>query len=882
MDPEPRATYRLQLRPEFDFDAAAEVVGYLDALGVSHLYASPYLQAAEGSTHGYDVVDPGRVNVELGGEEGRARMCQALSAHDMGQLLDVVPNHMAITSQNPWWWDVLEAGPDSPYAGHFDLDWTDQGGGAQQKLLLPVLGDHYGRALEDGQLGLERDEAAITLRYYEHSFPVAPASVGGLLEQAARRCGSNVLAFLGGVLRRTRAVEGDRDVSALGRDRRVAYELLARHLREDAGAAVALDAVLEEVSEDPDALDRVLDEQRYRLAFWRMARAQIDYRRFFDINSLIGVRVEREEVFQERHARLLGWLEDGTVDGVRVDHPDGLRAPGEYFERLRRAAPEAWVVAEKILEPGERLRSRWPIDGTTGYDFLHYAGGLLVDPRGEEPLGELYVAFTGEERSYEELLEDKKRQVTREVLGGDLKRLTSLLESICARHRRHRDYPRQTLRLALLELITAFPVYRAYVDPEQGPRSEQDAAYLVEALEGAKARAPEIDDELWGFLGSLLAAHVDGERERELVARFQQITGPAMAKGAEDTAMYGYHRLVALNEVGSSPGQFGVEPEAFHRWAAHIQAEWPRTLLTSSTHDTKRSEDVRARLALLSEIPERWARAARRWRMSNERHRADGMPGRGDEYLLYQTLVGAWPLERERALRYMQKAAREAKIHTRWASPDEAYEDALAEFIEALYADEAFQQELTDFVAPLLEPGRRNALTQALLKLTAPGVPDIYQGCELWDLSLVDPDNRRLVDFERRRELLDELDELDAAQILARRDEGSPKLWLTRQTLRLRRRRPGAFGPEGGYQPLLARGEHAARVVAFARGAGEVVTVAPRWPLGLEQGWEDTELGLPGPGPWCHELTGQTFEGERVAVGEVLEGFPVGLLNRLG
>jgi (1->4)-alpha-D-glucan 1-alpha-D-glucosylmutase len=876
---EPRATYRVQLHAAFGFEAAAALAPYLTALGVSHLYTSPILQAVPGSTHGYDVVDHSRVNVELGGERGRRVLVDALARAGLGQLLDVVPNHMAIHAQNRWWWDVLENGPSSRYATYFDVDWDPPERALHNKVLLPVLGDHYGRVLDRGELRLERTGGSFLVRHHDQAWPVAPRSLDGLLAAAAERSGSEELAFLSESLGRLPLPRLDdrRGFQRRHRDKEALRSLLERLLRASSQVAEAVEAEVERANQDPDLMHGVLEGQNYRLAYWRVAARDLGYRRFFDVNSLIALRAEDERVFAETHLLVLDWLRHGALAGVRVDHPDGLRDPQDYFQRLRAQAPEAWVVAEKILAPGEALPSAWAVSGTTGYDFARLALGLLVDPRGEEPLTRLYVDFTEQAADFETVARDKKRFVLREVLGGDLNRLTSMLAEVCERHRQHRDYTRHELQEALLELMAALPVYRTYVRADQGSLPESDRDLILAVVERAASARPDVERALFDFIGSILMLEVRGDLETELVMRFQQATGPAAAKGIEDTAFYTYHRLVALNEVGGDPGRFGVAPAEFHAWCEATWAQWPRTLLATATHDAKRGEDVRARLALLSEIPGRWERAVADWARRNEARRA-GRVDRNAEYLFYQTLVGAWPLEADRAAAYMLKAVREAKEHTSWTRPDAAYEEALGAFVAGSLEDPTFCREVDAFVAPLVPPGRVNSLAQTLLKLVAPGLPDFYQGCELWDLSLVDPDNRRPVDYELRRRLLAELEGLPAGQVLQRMDEGLPKLFLIREALALRRRRPDAFGAgeEGRPRALPARGRRAEHVVALVRGSG-VIAVAPRLVLSLAAtGWEDTALDLPA-GSWTNVLDGASVSG-RVELADLLARFPVALL----
>ncbi|HEY0555676.1 MAG TPA: malto-oligosyltrehalose synthase, partial [Thermoanaerobaculia bacterium] len=651
----PVSTYRVQLRAEFGFDDAAAIAGYLSDLGISHLYSSPYLQAAPGSTHGYDVVDPTRVSEDLGGEEGHARLCRTLGEQGLGQVLDVVPNHMAISDRrNVWWWDVLENGAASRYAPYFDVDWSSPQARLRDTVLLPILGDHYGRVLEAGELVLVRRGGRFEIHYHEHRMPVAPRSLDSLIGVAARRSGSPDLSFIADSLALLPpATATDRaSIVRRHRDKEVLSGQLARLAAEVPAVTRALDETIAEVNADPDRLDELLQRQNYRPAFWRTAGQELDYRRFFDVHSLIGLRMEDERVFADTHALVLRWLKEGVLDGLRIDHPDGLRDPEEYFERLRGEAPQAWVVVEKILEPGEPLRDSWPVEGTTGYDFLRRAGGLLVDPAGEEPLTRLYTELTGESAGWPALVHDKKLLVLSDLLASDVNRLAEVFLEVCERHRRHRDYTRFELRQALREVAACFPVYRTYARAELGDVGELDRQYIGEAIAAAKEHRPDVSADLFDFFRDVLALEVRGEAEIELVMRFQQLTGPAMAKGVEDTAFYNFHRLVALNEVGGSPGEWGLGVETFHRLAAEAQRLRPAAMLATSTHDTKRSEDVRARLSLLSEIPERWGAAARGWFERNERYRGGSRgdcPDRNAEYLLYQTLVGAWPISAERA-----------------------------------------------------------------------------------------------------------------------------------------------------------------------------------------------------------------------------------------
>ncbi len=849
--PTPSGTYRLQLNSKFRFEDAMEIAPYLRDLGVSHVYCSPYLQAAAGSTHGYDVVDHDRVNEEIGGEEGHRLFCDALGHAQLGQVLDIVPNHMAIgTRANAWWWDVLENGRSSRYANYFDVEWHPPESKQLHTVLVPILGDHYGRVLESGELKLAREGGKFIVHYYHHQLPASPRAMGSLLADAAGHCGSDELGFIADTLSSLPDSTESKPESVVRRhrDKEIATRLLAKLCQVDPGVRDAIDNAVSALNADPDALDQILTHQNYRLAYWRTAGRELDYRRFFDIDTLIGLHMEDDRVFADSHRRVLEWLRSGVIDGLRIDHPDGLLDPAAYFDRLRAAAPDAWVVAEKILEGHERLRETWSIAGTTGYDFLNRVNALLVDPRGEKPLTDFYGEFTGETIGFADLVHDRKQQVLRDSLAADVTRLTVLFLGICERHRRHRDHTRHDISQAIRETIACFPIYRTYVQAVHGQISGEDIRYVTRAIDAARTRRPDLPPDLFDFLKSVLLLEISGPIESEFVMRFQQFTGPAMAKGVEDTAFYNYNRLVCLNEVGGDPGTFGLSLEEFHRACHETQSLWPTTMLATSTHDTKRGEDVRTRIALLAEIPEQWKGAVLRW---SERH--PGCPDRNIEYLFYQTVVGAWPIGADRLLPYMEKCAREAKTHTSWTEPKAPYETALKLFVESTLADPEFEE----FVEPLVEPGRINSLSQTLLKLTCPGVPDIYQGTELWDLNLVDPDNRRPVDYQLRT------------------GSDSPKLLVIRTALNLRRNNSHWFGPEAAYHRVDVEGAKRDHVVAFIR-AGTCITVVPRWPIRLAGNWEDTQLSLP-QGKWQNLFTKKVIEGE-VQLSDLLGVFPVALL----
>jgi (1->4)-alpha-D-glucan 1-alpha-D-glucosylmutase len=740
--PVPVSTYRVQVQPAFDLSATAELVSYLDRLGVGAVYTSPLLAATPGSAHGYDVVDPTRVDADRGGESARRKLVAAAREHGLGLVVDLVPNHMSVEvpAANPWWWDVLTHGRESRYASYFDIDWS------RGPILLPVLG-------EDGSLELRDDRLA----YYDHEFPIAPGTGDGTPEEVHER-------------------------------------------------------------------------QHYRLVDWRRGNAELTYRRFFDVTTLAAVRVEDQEVFAATHGEVLRWVRAGEVDGLRVDHPDGLTDPGGYLARLRESA-DCWLVVEKILAPGEELPASWPVHGTTGYDALRQLCGVFVDPAGRAALTEL--AGTPEFAVEEER---GRRLITERSLVAETRRIAALA-GIAPE--------------AVAELMVAFPVYRSYL-PE-------GLANWTAAVDRAKRRRPDLADAV-----DTLDSAVRADPRGELAGRVQQTSGMVVAKGDEDTAFYRYPRLTALNEVGGDPDRFGVTPAEFHTAAAAREAGWPAGMTTLSTHDTKRSEDVRARLAVLAEVPGEFADAMRRW---SARHPIDEPTL---ELLAWQSLVGAWPITPERLAAYLDKAAKEAKLRTSWVDRDEEFEAAVNAWPAAVLADPEVGADVEAFVKRIAGPGWSNALGQKLLHLAGPGVPDVYQGTELFDLSLVDPDNRRPVDFATRDRLLTRLESGWLPEAVD--DTGAAKLHVVRTTLRLRRERPELFT---GYRPLHADGPAAGHALAFAR-AG-VVAVATRLPVALAStGWQDTILALP-PGTWTDRLTGRHVP-PVVPLADLLDRYPVALL----
>ena len=907
MDAPPRATYRLQFSKDFRFADAEAIVPYLAALGISHIYASPLMMARPGSLHGYDIVDHNRLNPEYGEPGEFDSLIAALRRHGMGLILDFVPNHMGIGADNPWWMDVLEWGQASPYAAYFDIDWTPQERSNAGKVLLPVLGDHYGAVLERGELALHLDPeiGRFTIAYFDRVFPIAPRDYPRLLERAASRTplAQAELTPLAQAFRES--LKGPADVHRTARRHRIAAlkEQLAALLRDDRVRAACDDVVsfLNGIQGEPasyDALHGLLERQAYRLAFWRVAVDEINYRRFFDINDLAGLRMDRPDLFEVSHRLVHRLIAEGKVDGLRLDHVDGLRLPREYFDRLQRLVAPGWrrsrlvrrkaeghealplfVLVEKILAPHESLRRDWPVAGTTGYDFMAAVNGVFVDPRSERALTRLYRTATGYRLDFAETVRMTKRLVMREILAAEHSVLANVFYRLAKQSRRTRDYTRIGFREALEDVIACFPVYRSYVDGHE--TSAQDRRDIDWAIGQARKHARRPDTSIYDFIRDVLTLDLvkSGAHRRQSVVdaalRFQQYTGPVMAKAAEDTGFYRYLRFVSLNEVGGDPAHFGTSPESFHDANRERGRHHPHAMLATATHDHKRGEDVRARLNVVSEIPMEWTARIRRWARFNARKKdeVDGAraPGGNEEYLFYQTVVGTWPFAlrppgydgltafRDRVAEYMLKAAREAKGHTSWAAPDEAYETALRQFVErTLNADyhRPFLDDVFAFVERIAPAGAINGLAQTLLKLTAPGFPDIYQGTERWDLSLVDPDNRRRVDFAALDADIDK--DRALSERLASWRDGGIKQALIQSVLAARRDHPALFAA-GTYVPLAATGRFAEHLFAFARIGGDdaAVVAVPRLIAGMASdaraadanglavgGWEDTELVL--------------------------------------
>lgn len=903
--PWPHATYRLQLNSDFTFSDANAILPYLQALGISHVYTSPYLQARAGSRHGYDIVDHQYINREMGASADYASWLQGLRKHHLGHLLDIVPNHMAVGSDNRWWMDVLEHGQASLYAHYFDIDWQPPERVLHGKLLLPVLGEFYGEALEQQlQLRFDPRDGRLRVHYYDQCWPIDPREYDFVLSYAVAPAESEghaleqELSDLGAAFRRLPARTRNhwRTVLQRYRDSELLRLQLAGLYQTSAAAAALLEHKIAALNAG-SGLHQLLERQAWRLAHWRTASDEINYRRFFDNNTLAALRMEADDVFEATHSRILELVGDHLLQGLRIDHPDGLYDPAGYFRRLTRRCDEVravgqhagplsplYLVVEKILAVDEPLPADWCVAGTTGYDFACLVNGLFVNPAAVGSLTFTYTQFVGREVQLEDLIYHCKKLVLRRLLASELRVLTSRLFRLAHADPKTRDFTRGNLQEALKEVVACFPVYRSYINSMQV--ADQDVACIQQAVADARRRSNVADLSVFDFISSIILQRRPGSvpfkrMMLDFAMKLQQLTSPVMAKAVEDTAFYRYYRLVSLNEVGDEPTRLGVPLAAFHRANQQRLRDWPHTMLTTSTHDSKRSEDMRARLNVLSEIPREWRLRVKRWHRMNDPQRQEQVagPSRNDEYLLYQTLVGSLPLNdmnatewegyRARIHAYMEKAVREGKQHSSWVAPDEAYEQSLHGFIDRildLNANSEFVADLLEFKHRIAVAGLSNSLGQTLLKLTVPGVPDVYQGMELWEFHLVDPDNRRPVDYSRRQRLLARLGEagsvVPAGELLEDLTSGLLKLYVIRQLLHFRRQYGEVFA-HGDYLPLQGGGIFANHLCSFARRyQGQVLLVlVPRWVLALsvgqsEQGgqsghlplaerWQDTFLEVP-------------------------------------
>lgn len=932
----PIATYRVQLNAEFGFEATRAIAHYLSELGISDLYASPIFKARVGSSHGYDVVDPNQFNPELGSEESFQHLVAELQKYQMGWLQDIVPNHMAYDSQNRYLMDVLEQGSASTYRDYFDILWNAPLSDSQDSILAPLLGDFYGTCLENGEIQLCYEPEGLSAQYYALKLPLRLESYVTLLSYDLGR----LVKVLGrqhpdfikllGILYLLKNIPAEttgkqrQDQSSFSKT--LLWELYTSNpeVKNFIDENICIFNGEKGKSESFNRLDQLLTEQFFRLAYWKVGTDEMNYRRFFTVNELISIRVEDPKVFHGTHQWIIQQVKAGTFTGLRIDHIDGLYNPTEYLQRLQEKVGDLFITVEKILEPGEDLPEIWKIQGTSGYDFLNQVNGLFCQLDHEEKFDQIYARFTGNTARFEQVMTEKKHLILDKRLAGDLDNLTSLLKKIASRHRYGNDFTLHSLRQAIAAVLICFPIYRTYTTGDGV--LEGDRIFIQRVIQTARETAPTLHHE-FNFIERLLLLEYDPnlssvEKEQWIyfVMRLQQYTGPLMAKGVEDTAFYVYHRLISLNEVGGDPGYFGTSVEDFHRFNQHRQARWSHTMNTTATHDTKRGEDVRARINVLSEIPEEWEAQVITWRELNQvyktHNRRQIQPSPNDEYLFYQMLVGAFPFDAQersgfcdRMNDYAIKAVREAKVFTTWLEPNPAYENACTQFIQAILQDSPenpFLQSFLPFQKRIADYGIFNSLSQTLLKVAAPGLPDFYQGTELWDLSLVDPDNRRPVDFTLRQSYLREIQQGIQAglptllpRLLAERDNGKIKLFLVLQSLQVRAQWLEVF-ERGDYTPLTLSGRFQHHGVAFARSwAGKtLVAIAPRWltrlvapgqaPLGKEV-WQDTVLHLPSADSiWTNLLTQESLRsnaedaGAVLPLGQILNHFPVALLVNAG
>ncbi len=981
----PAATYRLQFNSGFRFNDARDIVSYLHTLGISDIYASPYFKAREGSLHGYDILDQNSLNPEIGTEQEYEALCETLQQQDMGQILDIVPNHMCIEGQgNAFWMDVLENGPSSHYANFFDIDWHPVTKELENKILIPILGDQYGAVLENGELNLTFEEGSFFIRYFDHKLPIIPKTYSQILtlgieilEQdlsATAPQFQELMSIVTALRHLPPATEQDIElISERYREKEVVKRRLWNLYQNSSAIGAFIDGNVSIIngskaeSRSFDQLDALLREQVYRISHWRVATEEINYRRFFDINSLGAIRVEDPAVFEETHRLIFNLVASGKIHGLRIDHADGLRDPEDYIRRLQSgcfirmysgiensdngeedakaiarvkydqivtAAPSYkpfYILGEKILLKSEKLPVSWPVFSTTGYDYINQVNGLFVDTANAKAFETLYTRFLHHRIDFPQAVYDKKKLVMQAAMSSEINTLGHYLNRISEQNRHTRDFTLNSLIKSIIEVIAYFQVYRTYTNSNEV--LERDRQYIEAAIGRAKRQNPAISASVFDFIRDVLTLRFPDTMTDEqklswldFVMRFQQITGPVMAKGVEDTAFYLYNRLVSLNEVGGSPERFGITLEAFHGQNIERCKSRPLAMLATSTHDTKRSEDVRARINVLSEIPEQWREGLSRWGRQNRRVKmiVDGKPAptRNEEYLLYQTLVGTWPfcnpgdaefaLFRTRIKEYMLKAMREAKVHTSWISPNSLHEDAVMYFIDTILKESrhnSFLEDFASFQKLTSACGIFNSLSQTLLKITSPGIPDFYQGNELWDFSLVDPDNRRSVDYRIRIKQLDELLQKEAAEgiletaheVIAARGDGRIKMYMTCKALNFRREHRELF-EAGRYLPLAVEGVNQEHVCAFERSinnksflvvvplfCSRLIQVNSDLPLGPDV-WQDTRIIQPFDSPTSHYrniFTGEDLgldhqDGQlSLALQDVLKSFPVALLERL-
>lgn len=981
----PVSAYRLQFSRLFQFSDAKKIIPYLSDIGISDMYASPYFKAREGSLHGYDIVDHNTLNLEVGTEEEYHGMIQELWKYGMGQILDIVPNHMCITSkENAWWMDVLENGPGSLYADFFDIDWEPVKIELKNKVLIPVLGNQYGLVLERQELQLVFESGDFFLYYHQYKFPIRPKTYRDILQHRIHELKNHLppedphlnelLSIITALNHLPSYTEKDPEkIAERYREKEIIKKRLWNLYSENHGIKTFIDEnvnIFNGVTGKPESfnfLDNLLNQQIYRLSQWSVATEEINYRRFFDINDLAAIRMENPLVFRETHKLIFKLIREGMVTGLRVDHPDGLYNPSEYFQRLQKncflykrldrpgyvtdtSDREAeilrqynellsknsqrkafYIIGEKIFIKGEKMPEDWPVFGTTGYVFLNFLNGIFVETTNAKIFDDIYARFIRSKLNFQNIVYEKKKLIMELVMSSEVNTLGHYLNQLSEKNRHTRDFTLNSLTNAIKEAIAFFPIYRTYIKPSEV--TERDRRYIEIAVSKAKRKTPAMNESVFDFLKDVLLLKypenfkdADQREWLDFVMKFQQVTGPVTAKGLEDTTFYIYNRLASLNEVGGSPERFGTPMETFHGQNIERSKFWPHTFIATSTHDTKRSEDVRARINVLSEIPDEWREHLTRWRRLNKKNvvivEGQTVPDPNEEYLLYQTLIGAWPVEpitgpeyemfKKRIEDYMVKALREAKVNTSWINPNANYENILMSFIEAILNTTRRNKFLKDFQAfqkQISHYGIYNSLSQTLLKITSPGIPEFYQGTELWDFSLVDPDNRRPVDYSIRIKMLEELKRSEQEMLLSElakeltinKDNGKIKLYLIYKALNYRKANREIF-ERGDYSPLEAMGEKAMNVCSFVRQFGNsmALVVAPRFftrliqqpeslPFGKEV-WKDSVIIVP------HEETEKKyrniFTGEIVAtvsykdatilyLSEIFAHFPVALLEKI-
>lgn len=923
----PAATYRIQLNYKFDFNKTKNIIPYLKELGITDLYASPILKARKGSTHGYDAVSSTELNPELGTYEEFISLAETVKNENMGWLQDIVPNHMACDSQNSMLMDILESGKNSIFYHFFDIEWNHAYESIKGRLLIPFLGDFYSRILENGEIKLTYDEDGFSINYYSSKFPLSIDSY------------SNLLTYKFARLKKKLGNENPDFIKLLG----LLYVLKTlsskEELEERFGQVKFIKNILWELYQNNDEikkfvdknisvfngeagkpetfdlLDKLLSEQMYRLSYWKVANEEINYRRFFCVNELISLKVEEKDVFNYIHSLIFDLMKKGYITALRIDHIDGLNNPTAYINSLRDNWSDSYIAVEKILDFYENLPNEWNVQGTTGYEFLNYVNGLFCAVENEEKFSDIYREFSNIKIEYDEMVYNSKKVMIDKHMTGDVDNLSHMLKRISSRYRHGNDITLYGIRSALVEILSLFPIYRTYITPENFLTADYN--YIIETVQKAIEKTPLLKHEL-NFIKHFLTFdpndHLTEDEKNDRIKfrmRFQQFTGPLMAKGVEDTTLYIYNRLISLNEVGNNPSKFGVNLEEFHNFNKKRFKRWRYTMNTTSTHDTKRGEDTRARINVLSEIPDEWEQKIKTWNEINSVHKKSvkrkKYPDNNDEYMIYQALIASYPFfEGEqtefyiRFKEFMLKAIREAKVNTEWIDPDKDYEDGCMNFIDSILnnsEENKFFKDFLNFQKKIAFYGVFNSLSQTLLKLTSPGVTDFYQGCELWDLSMVDPDNRRDIDFEKRKVYLEEIKNKDSndtlkliTDLLHNKEDGKIKLFLIYKTLKAKNELPELF-LDGEYIELNVEGKYSNHVIAFARKINDQysITAVPRFLTHIispeEQVfshniWEDTKIILPKgfPDTWTDYLTGQKVKGKTLDINQVFYNFPVSLL----